>query len=126
MDDSSDEKLGSEPTLPAISVSTNVLNKLPKGQQSKAERVLQEIWMAETKKDVLVVFDAFVENRGVKYDKAVECLIKDRHRFVRFTRAREAEPSAARRIRAVRWNGPLPISFWGILFDLIVGPMKLV
>src|SRR6266702_3640394 len=29
----------------------NVLNKLPKSQQSKAKRALQEIWMAETKKD---------------------------------------------------------------------------
>src|ERR1700704_5953673 len=28
----------------------NVLNKLPKSQQSKAKRALQEIWMAETKK----------------------------------------------------------------------------
>ena len=55
----------------------NVLNKLPKSQQSKAERALQEIWMAETKKDALVAFDAFVESWGVKYDKAVECLTKD-------------------------------------------------
>ena len=31
----------------------NVLNKLPKSQQSKAKRALQEIWMAETKKDAL-------------------------------------------------------------------------
>jgi putative transposase len=30
----------------------NVLNKLPKSQHSKAKRALQEIWMAETKKDV--------------------------------------------------------------------------
>jgi putative transposase len=29
-----------------------VLNKLPKSQQSKAKRALQEIWMAEAKKDV--------------------------------------------------------------------------
>ena len=29
----------------------NVLNKLPKSQQAKAKRALQEIWMAETKKD---------------------------------------------------------------------------
>ena len=56
----------------------NVLNKLPKSQQPKAKRALQEIWMAETKKDALVAFDAFVETWGVKYDKAVECLIKDR------------------------------------------------
>jgi transposase-like protein len=56
----------------------NVLNKLPKSQQSKAKRALQEIWMAETKKDAIAAFDAFVDTWGVKYDKAVECLIKDR------------------------------------------------
>jgi transposase-like protein len=43
----------------------NILNKLPKSQQSKAKRALQEIWMAETKKDALVAFDAFVETWGV-------------------------------------------------------------
>jgi len=31
----------------------NVLNKLPKSQQPKAKRALQEIWMAETRKDAL-------------------------------------------------------------------------
>ena len=56
----------------------NVLDKLPKSQQSKAKRALQEIWMAETKKDALAAFDAFVETRGVKYERAVECLTKDR------------------------------------------------
>jgi len=56
----------------------NVLNKLPKSQQSKAKRALQEIWMAETKKDALLAFDAFIESWGVKYDRATECLIKDR------------------------------------------------
>jgi len=62
----------------------NVLNKLPKSQQAKAKRALQEIWMAETKRDALVAFDAFVETWGVKYDKAVECLIKDRHALLTF------------------------------------------
>src|SRR5947209_16707854 len=62
----------------------NVLNKLPKSQQSKAKRALQEIWMAETKKDALVAFDVFVETWGVKYDKAVECLIKDRAALLAF------------------------------------------
>ena len=56
----------------------NVLNKLPKSQQSKAKRALQEIWMAETKKDALLAFDAFIETWGVKYDRATEYLIKDR------------------------------------------------
>src|SRR5258707_1090568 len=62
----------------------NVLNKLPKSQQSKAKRALQEIWMAETKKDALAAFDAFVESWGVKYDKAVDCLVKDRDALLAF------------------------------------------
>ena len=62
----------------------NVLNKLPKSQQSKAKRALQEIWMAETKKDALVAFAAFVETWGVKYDKAAECLVKDRDALLAF------------------------------------------
>ena len=62
----------------------NVLNKLPKSQQPKAKRALQEIWMADTKKDALIAFDAFVETWGVKYDKAVECLIKDRDALLAF------------------------------------------
>ena len=62
----------------------NVLNKLPKSQQSKAKRALQEIWMAETKKDALAALDAFVAAWGVKYDKAVECLIKDRDALLAF------------------------------------------
>jgi putative transposase len=62
----------------------NVLNKLPKSQQAKAKRALQEIWMAETRRDALGAFDAFVETWGVKYDKAVECLIKDRDALLSF------------------------------------------
>ena len=62
----------------------NVLNKLPESQHSKAKRALQEIWMAETKTDALAAFDAFVETWGVKYDKAVECLIKDRDGLLAF------------------------------------------
>ena len=50
----------------------------------KPKFALQEIWMAETKKDALVAFDAFVETWGVKYDKAVECLIKDREPLLAF------------------------------------------
>ncbi len=62
----------------------NVLNKLPKSLQSKAKRTLQEIWMAETKKEALVAFDAFIETYGVKYDKAVECLTRDRDTLLAF------------------------------------------
>jgi len=40
--------------------------------------------MAEIKKDALAAFDAFVETWGVKYDKAVECLVKDRAALLAF------------------------------------------
>ena len=62
----------------------NVLNKLPKSQQPKAKRALQEIWMAETKKDAEAAFDAFIEAYEVKYDKAAECLAKDREALLAF------------------------------------------
>jgi putative transposase len=63
---------------------SNVRNKLPKSQQPKAKRALQEIWMAETKKDALAAFEAFVETWGVKYEKAVECLTKNREALLAF------------------------------------------
>ena len=62
----------------------NVLAKLPKSQQPKAKRALQEIWMAETKADAEAAFDAFVESYRVKYDKAAECLKKDRDVLLTF------------------------------------------
>jgi len=62
----------------------NVLNKLPKSQQPKAKRALQEIWMAETKKDAETAFGAFIESYEVKYDKAAECLRKDRDALLAF------------------------------------------
>jgi transposase-like protein len=62
----------------------NILNKLPKSQQSKAKRALQEIWMAETKKDARVALDGFIETWGIKYERAVECLIKDRDALLVF------------------------------------------
>jgi transposase-like protein len=62
----------------------NVLNKLPKTLQAKAKRALHEIWMAETRADAEAAFDAFIEIYGVKYDKAVDCLIKDREALLAF------------------------------------------
>ena len=56
----------------------NVLNKLPKGLQKKAKGRLQDIWMAETRKDAESAFDFFLEAYGPKYDKAAACLAKDR------------------------------------------------
>jgi len=62
----------------------NVLNKLPKSQQPKAKRSLQEIWMAETSKDAEAAFDAFIAAYELKYGKAAECLAKDRQALLAF------------------------------------------
>ncbi len=62
----------------------NVLNQMPKSLQAKAKGHLQDIWMAETKVEAEGAFDFFVEAYGVKYDKAVERLVKDRERLLTF------------------------------------------
>ncbi len=62
----------------------NVLNQLPKSLQAKAKGHLHDIWMAETKAAAEAAFDFFVEAYGVKYDKAVERLLKDRERLLTF------------------------------------------
>jgi transposase-like protein len=62
----------------------NVLAKLPNSQQPKAKRALQEIWMAETKAAAETAFDAFVESYTLKYEKAADCLTKDRDALLAF------------------------------------------
>ena len=62
----------------------NVLNKLPKSVQPKAKTALQNVWMAETRKDAEAAFDHFIELYEVKYDKAVACLKKDREALLAF------------------------------------------
>ena len=47
----------------------NILNKLPKGLQNKAKGHLQDIWMAETRKDAETAFDFFLEAYGPKLRK---------------------------------------------------------
>jgi putative transposase len=62
----------------------NVLAKLPKSQQPKAKRALQEIWMAETKAIAELAFDAFIESYALKYAKAADCLSQDRDALLAF------------------------------------------
>jgi transposase-like protein len=62
----------------------NVLNKLPKSLQTKAKRALQDIWMAETRKDAEAACDAFIAAYSLKYEKAVECVSKDRDALLAF------------------------------------------
>src|SRR6202521_2106447 len=62
----------------------NILNKMPKSLHTKAKRALQEIWMAETKKDAVEALEAFVETYQVKYERAADCLTKDRDALLAF------------------------------------------
>ena len=45
---------------------------------------MQDIWMAETKKEATAAFDLFVETYGVKYERAVKTLTKDRDVLLTF------------------------------------------
>jgi transposase-like protein len=62
----------------------NVLNGMPKSLQSKAKAHLHDIWQAETRAEAEAAFDFFVETYGVKWDKAVAKLVKDREVLLTF------------------------------------------
>jgi putative transposase len=76
------------PNTPAqrcwVHKTANVLNKLPNSLQTKAKRALHNIWMAETRNGAEAAFDTFIETYGRKYEKAVECLTKDRDALLAF------------------------------------------
>jgi putative transposase len=62
----------------------NVLNKLPKGTQPKAKRMLHAIYQAESRAQAEKAFDLFVKTYQAKYPKATECLVKDRSVLLTF------------------------------------------
>ena len=57
----------------------NVLDKLPKSMQPNAHKDLREIWLSPNRGAAEAAMTTFAEKYAPKYDKAVECLIKDRH-----------------------------------------------
>ena len=62
----------------------NVLNALPQSVQAKAKGHLHDIWQAGTRAEAESAFDFFVETYGVKWDKAVDKLVKDRAALLTF------------------------------------------
>ena len=62
----------------------NVLNKLPKTAHANAKKLLQAIWMAETRAKAMKAFESFVSTYKAKYPKAAECLVKDKDAMVAF------------------------------------------
>ena len=62
----------------------NVLNKFPKSMQPTVKADLREIWQAETRAKAKAAMDIFAEKYGIKCEKAVNCLTKDRDALLAF------------------------------------------
>jgi transposase-like protein len=56
----------------------NVLNKVALSVQANMKKDLREVYLAPSRAVAEVAIDVFSEKYGAKYDKAVECLTKDR------------------------------------------------
>ena len=56
----------------------NVLDKLPKKLQPKAKESIHEIYLAATKEDAFKAYERFTHIYGAKYEKACQCLEKDK------------------------------------------------
>ncbi len=62
----------------------NVLNKVPKSIQNQVKHDLRQVWTAPDRTTADKAIDIFAEKYGPKYDKAVQCLVKDRDRLLAF------------------------------------------
>ena len=56
----------------------NVLNKVALSVQANMKKDLREVYLAPNRASAEVAIDVFAEKYRAKYDKAVECLTKDR------------------------------------------------
>ena len=59
----------------------NVLDKFPKSMQPNAHKDLREVWLSPDRAAAQAAMTTFADKYAPKYDKAVECLIKDRGDF---------------------------------------------
>ena len=97
----------------------NVLDKLPKSAQPNAHKDLREIWLSPNRAAADAAMTTFAEKYAPKYDKAVDCLLKDRDTLLTFfdfpaehwTHLRTSNPIesvfATVRHRTVRMKGAL-------------------
>ena len=63
---------------------SNILNKLPKSQQSKAKTMIHNIYLAECREDAEKALQRFVSKYELKYTKAVDCLVKNKEELFAF------------------------------------------
>ena len=97
----------------------NVLDKMPKSVQANAHQDLREIWLSPNRAAAEVAMTTFAEKYAPKYQKAVDCLLKDRDALLTFfdfpaehwTHLRTSNPIesafATVRHRTVRMKGAL-------------------
>lgn len=62
----------------------NILNKLPKSSQAKAKAMIQDIYLAECREDADIALQKLVKNYGLKYPKAIDCLLKNEEELFAF------------------------------------------
>jgi transposase-like protein len=62
----------------------NVLDKMPKGSQPKAKKMLHEIYLAESREAATKAFELFATTYEAKYPKATACLSKDQDVLLAF------------------------------------------
>ena len=58
---------------------SNILNKVALAVQANMKKDLREVYLASNRASAEVAIEVFAEKYGAKYDKAVECLTKDRN-----------------------------------------------
>jgi putative transposase len=62
----------------------NVLNKVPNSVQPAMKADLREVWQAPDRATAEAAIDSFAEKYAPKYQKAVDCLVKDRTALLTF------------------------------------------
>lgn len=62
----------------------NILNKLPKSSQAKAKAMIQDIYLAECREDADIALQKLVKKYGLKYPKAIDCLLKNEEELFAF------------------------------------------
>jgi len=115
----------------------NVLNKVTLSVQTNMKKDLREIYLAPNRASAEVAINVFAEKYGAKYDKAVECLIKDREALLalyefpaeHWDHLRTANPIesvfATVRHRTVRTKGSLsPTTARLMVFKLLCAASK--
>jgi transposase-like protein len=115
----------------------NVLNKVALSVQTNMKKDLREVYLAPNRASAEVAIDVFAEKYGAKYDKAVECLTKDREALLalyefpaeHWDHLRTANPIesvfATVRHRTVRTKGSLsPTTARLMVFKLLCAASK--